>query len=102
MHGLQFVLYEGSVIIGAVASVALARRETFAMRHGRVAENGDLVIPTMDEDRIAMTTQTHIEYSQSVLLCRDVSHQSLKSLGKTKPSIILQLWHETSFQKSHG
>ena len=42
MHGLQFVLNEGSVIIGAVASLALARRETFAMGHGRVAEHGDL------------------------------------------------------------
>jgi hypothetical protein len=61
-----------------------------------------LVIPTTAEDRIAMTTQTQIEHSQSVLLSRDVSQHSLNSLGKTVPFIILQLWHETSFDKSHG
>jgi len=44
MHGLQFVLYEGSVIIGAVASLAQARRDTFAKPQvsDRDAEHGDL------------------------------------------------------------
>jgi hypothetical protein len=110
--GFSIVNYGGKVCsssctkaqwtIRAVAVAAPASREIFAMRQ-IVMQN--MAIPR-DPNKGRGSNRNdnaNSDWAQSeVLLSRDVSQNSLNSLGRTVPSITLQLWHETSIEKSHG